>query len=71
MLSDDWLADVRSNIDTAPTDDWSTFRIAQGGTFVMSTEQYDEYDEMLKKQVGDYRNGVESLRAFLDDNGST
>ncbi len=66
MLSDDWLADVRSDIGTAPTDDWSTFRIVQAGAFVMSAEQYDE---MLNKQVADYRTGVESLRAFLDDNG--
>lgn len=64
-LPDDLLADVRVDIDSAPTNDWSTFRIAIGGTFSMSAEQYDQW---IDKQVADYRTGVESLRAFLNGN---
>lgn len=61
-LPDGWLADIRADIDSAPTTDWSTFRIVIGGTFSMTAEQYNAW---IDKQVAAYRTGVESLRTFL------
>ena len=68
-LSNEWREDLRADTESAPTDDWSEFRIISSATLVNATDQ--QLEHMDRDNVAAYRSGIATLRAYFDGGPST
>ena len=66
-LSTEWQADLRAEAESAPTDDWSGFRIVSPGAYVNVTAE--QFEQMERDSIAAYRSGIATLRAYFGGNG--
>ena len=68
-LSSEWQADLRAETESAPTDDWSGFRIISFGSYVNVTDK--QFEQMERDNIAAYRSGIAILRAYFGGNDAT
>ena len=68
-LPSEWRADLRAETESAPTDDWSGFRIVSRGLYVNVTAE--QVEQMERDNIAAYRLGIATLRAYFDGDEST
>lgn len=68
-LPSEWIANLRSEVETAPKEDWNGFYICSLSSYINISPE--DIHRLERDKLDAYRSGIATLRAYFDDNISS